>query len=97
MSNITKNCIIEHLKGEAGLGSGEASLLLQSFFEEIENQLKEGNNVKFYGFGSFSKSESGKRKIKNINTGEIQEVLIPSKIKFKRNKKKSLKNIFLCE
>lgn len=89
MSNITKNCIIEHLKGEAGLGSGESAILLNSFFEEIESQLKEGTGVKFYGFGSFSKSSTSKRKIKNINTGEIQEVLIPSKIKFKRNKKKA--------
>lgn len=89
MSNLTKNCIIEHLKGEAGLGSGESSELLNSFFQEIENQLKEGANVKFYGFGSFSKTVAGKRKIKNINTGEIQEVPIPSKIKFKRNKKKA--------
>ena len=89
MSNLTKNCIIEHLKGEAGLGSGESAELLNVFFQEIENQLKEGANIKFYGFGSFSKSSAGKRKIKNISTGEIQEVLMPSKIKFKRNKKKA--------
>lgn len=94
MNTITKNCILEHLKGEARFSDGESKKLLGAFFEELAIQVESGNNVKFYGFGSFTASKPSKRKIQNIKTGVLEEVIIPSKIKFKRNKKK-LEKYFL--
>lgn len=80
---------MEYLKKDSGFADADAKNLVNSFFSEIELQLTQNNSIKFYGFAGFTKSTPQNRKIKNINTGIIEEVTIHSKIKFKRNKKKA--------
>lgn len=85
----TKNTIVEHLKSKAKLGDGESKEIINLFFQEIIDLVKNDFNLKLYGFGTFKKSSMQKRRIRSINTGEIKEITIPEKIKFQRNKKKA--------
>jgi nucleoid DNA-binding protein len=70
-SKLTRNSIIEHLKGEAvGLSDGEAKELLTGFFKTLEEEVKEGVNVKLYKFGTFKSKKVAPKKAKNFKTGE---------------------------
>lgn len=77
-TKLTKNSMIEHLKGESvGLSDGESKELLNAFFETLEEELVAGNNVKFHKFGSFKPVKRAGRKAKNFSTGE--EILTAEK------------------
>ena len=86
-TKLTKNNALEHLKGNVGLGDGEAKVLLSNFFQTLEEEVARGTNVKFYKFGTFSSKTTKPRKAKNFQTGE--EILVPEgkKISFKATKK----------
>ena len=52
-STITKADIIEHLHNELGLNKSECKILIEDFFDEIKESLKNGEEVKLSGFGNF--------------------------------------------
>jgi nucleoid DNA-binding protein len=82
-TKLTKNSLIEHLKGEAvGLSDHESKELLNKFFETLEEETAIGNNVKFYKFGTFKSKKHAPRKAKNFQTGEVIETKEKVKISF---------------
>ena len=50
---ITKADIMEHLHNELGLNKSECKILIEDFFNEIKESLKNGEEVKLSGFGNF--------------------------------------------
>ena len=79
-TKLTRNSLIEHLKGEAvGLSDGESKELLNEFFKTLEEEVANGNGVKFHKFGTFKQKKYAPRKAKNFNTGE--EIITESQVK----------------
>tara|TARA_Y100001970_G_C14087824_1_gene778327 strand:+ start:505 stop:801 length:297 start_codon:yes stop_codon:yes gene_type:complete len=69
-STITKADIIEHLHNELGLNKSECKILIEDFFDEIKESLKNGEEVKLSGFGNFELLNKKKRPGRNPKTGE---------------------------
>tara|TARA_B100001057_G_scaffold498625_1_gene606295 strand:+ start:1660 stop:1956 length:297 start_codon:yes stop_codon:yes gene_type:complete len=69
-STITKADIIEHLHNELGLNKSECKILIEDFFDEIKESLKNGEEVKLSGFGNFELLNKKERPGRNPKTGE---------------------------
>mgnify|MGYP001266818189 FL=1 len=69
-STITKADIIEYLHNELGLNKSECKILIEDFFEEIKESLKNGEEVKLSGFGNFELLNKKERPGRNPKTGE---------------------------
>ena len=69
-STITKADIIEHLHDELGLNKSECKILIEDFFDEIKESLKNGEEVKLSGFGNFELLNKKERPGRNPKTGE---------------------------
>tara|TARA_B100000214_G_C23877318_1_gene585568 strand:+ start:133 stop:429 length:297 start_codon:yes stop_codon:yes gene_type:complete len=69
-STITKADIIEYLHNELGLNKSECKILIENFFEEIKESLKNGEEVKLSGFGNFELLNKKERPGRNPKTGE---------------------------
>ncbi len=86
-TKLTKNSLIEHLKGEAvGLSDGDSKMLLNQFFKTLEEETENGSNVKFHKFGTFKSKKYASRKAKNFKTGEAIETKKQVKISFNPSK-----------
>ncbi len=94
-STLTKNGILQHLKSETGFADNEAKNLLTSFFSILEEETKQGNNVKFYEFGTFSKKVTKEKKARNFTTKEIISIPPKAKITFTKSKVKKTSKLFL--
>ncbi len=86
-SVVTKNSILQYLKSEAGFADIEAKNLLSNFFSVLEEEVVQGSNVKFYGFGTFTAKKKASRKGKNFKTGEQISIPEQKKAHFIRSKK----------
>ncbi len=69
-STITKADIIEYLHNELGLNKSECKILIEDFFDEIKESLKNGEEVKLSGFGNFELLNKKERPGRNPKTGE---------------------------
>ena len=69
-STITKADIIEHLHNELGLNKSECKILIEDFFDEIKESLKNGEEVKLSGFGNFELLNKKERPGRNPKTGK---------------------------
>tara|TARA_B100000900_G_scaffold327051_1_gene287105 strand:- start:31 stop:327 length:297 start_codon:yes stop_codon:yes gene_type:complete len=69
-STITKADIIEHLHNELGLNKSECKIIIEDFFDEIKESLKNGEEVKLSGFGNFELLNKKERPGRNPKTGE---------------------------
>tara|TARA_B100000579_G_scaffold179222_1_gene146052 strand:- start:301 stop:597 length:297 start_codon:yes stop_codon:yes gene_type:complete len=69
-STITKADIVEYLHNELGLNKSECKILIEDFFEEIKESLKNGEEVKLSGFGNFELLNKKERPGRNPKTGE---------------------------
>tara|TARA_B100001173_G_C15491094_1_gene338897 strand:- start:133 stop:429 length:297 start_codon:yes stop_codon:yes gene_type:complete len=67
---ITKADIMEHLHNELGLNKSECKILIEDFFNEIKESLKNGEEVKLSGFGNFELLNKKERPGRNPKTGE---------------------------
>ena len=69
-STITKADIIDHLHNELGLNKSECKILIEDFFDEIKESLKNGEEVKLSGFGNFELLNKKERPGRNPKTGK---------------------------
>ena len=70
---LTKADIIDHLVGKFGFTRQQGRLLVDSFFDEIYDNLVEGRDVKLSGFGNFILKDKKSRPGRNPKTGaEVQ-------------------------
>ena len=67
---LTKADIIDHLVGKFGFTRQQGRLLVDSFFDEIYDNLVEGRDVKLSGFGNFILKDKKSRPGRNPTTGE---------------------------
>ncbi|MBB1485832.1 integration host factor subunit alpha [Oceanospirillum sediminis] len=70
MSALTKAEMAEKLYLELGLTKREAKDMVELFFEEIRECLKDNEQVKLSGFGNFDLRDKRERPGRNPKTGE---------------------------
>ena len=74
---LTKSELAAMLFEQIGLNKREAKDFIDAFFNQITNQLVEGQDVKISGFGNFEVRTKVARPGRNPRTGET--VTIPSR------------------
>ena len=70
LPTLTKAELAELLFEQVGLNKREAKDMVESFFEEIRECLKQGESVKLSGFGNFQLRDKPQRPGRNPRTGE---------------------------
>ena len=74
---LTKAHMAKSLFNELGLNKKEALELVDSFFEELEASLADGEQIRLGGFGNFYLRDKNARPGRNPKTGE--KVPIPAR------------------
>jgi len=74
---LTKADMAESLFNEVGLNRREARDLVDSFFQELEASLADGEQIRLGGFGNFDLRDKVARPGRNPKTGE--EIPIPAR------------------
>ncbi len=77
MATITKADLAEQLFAELGLNKREAAKVIDTFFEEIRQNLEQGKSVKLSGFGNFDLIDKKSRPGRNPKTKK--DVMITSR------------------
>lgn len=68
MATITKADLAEQLFAELGLNKREAGNVIDTVFEEIRQNLEQGESIKLSGFGNFDLIDKGSRPGRNPKT-----------------------------
>ena len=69
-NTLTRADLAELIYSEVGISKTEASEIVDQFFEEIINDLVDGNSVKLTSFGTFSVRHKKERIGRNPKTKE---------------------------
>ncbi|TVR98626.1 MAG: HU family DNA-binding protein [Rhodospirillales bacterium] len=83
---MNKNDLITTVAQDVGLSKGDATKAVDRVFAVISDALKEGEEVKLVGFGTFSVSERAASQGRNPRTGEPMEIAASRQPKFKAGK-----------
>ena len=83
----TKANIAEKLYNEIGLNKRESKEFVESFFNELNNTLEEGEEIKLSGFGNFSLRHKTERIGRNPRTGEEKIISARRVVTFKTGQK----------
>ncbi len=78
---------IQAVAEKAGLSKKDTQAVIDAALEVITEALKEGKQVSFIGFGTFSTVERAPRKAKVPNTDKVVEIPASKAVKFKVGKK----------
>lgn len=73
---MNKKELIDVVAEATKLSKKDATVVVDSVFQQITSALSQGKDVKISGFGTFKVKERAERKARNIKTGE--EILVPS-------------------
>ena len=73
---MNKAEVIDKIVEKTELSKSEVEKVISSFFETIKSSLKDKQNVRLVGFGTFSSNKRKARVGRNPQTGE--EINIPS-------------------
>jgi len=74
-TKLTKAMIVESLHEKLGVNRNDIHEIVDTFFEEIKEGLKEEMVIELRGFGTFEvKTRKGREKARNPKTGEIVAV-----------------------
>ena len=87
LETLTKADIIDHLVGKFGFTRQQGRLLVDSFFDEIYDNLVEGKNVKLSGFGNFVLKDKKSRPGRNPKTGQEVKITARRVVTFKAGQK----------
>jgi integration host factor subunit alpha len=72
---LTKATIIENLHEKHGINRADIHTVIDEFFEEVKNGLKNDQVIELRGFGTFEvRTRKGREKARNPKTGEIVSV-----------------------
>lgn len=74
---MTKAEIVEKVYERAGFPKRESYEIVESAFELLREELRQGEKVKIAGFGNFTVKEKASRRGRNPQTGE--EIEIPAR------------------
>lgn len=90
MPTITRADIAEHLFNEVGFNKTESRAFVNSFFNQIKDNLVDGKSVKISGFGHFMTREKSERVGRNPKTGKEVTITARRVVFFRASQK--LKN-----
>ena len=83
---MTKAELIANVSADAGIKKSVAEKVLDSFMENIEKALKNGDKITLTGFGTFQCADRASRTGRNPKTGKEIEIPACSVPKFKPRK-----------
>jgi DNA-binding protein HU-beta len=83
---MNKNELVAAVADESGLSKADAGKAIDSVFDAITNSLKDGNEVRLVGFGTFSVSHRKATTGRNPRTGESIQIPASNQPKFKAGK-----------
>ena len=83
---MNKAQLISALTNTAKLSSRDADVAVNSIFDIIIDQLRQGEKVQIVGFGAFDVRERPARKGRNPMTGEAIEIEATRSVAFKPGK-----------
>ncbi len=77
MQTVTKRELVQRIAEKTGVQQISAKEVIQSFLDEIINELAHGNRLEFRDFGVFEPKNKAQRVARNPRTGE--RIQIPRK------------------
>ena len=83
---MNKNDLIAAVSEKTGLSKNDTTKTVVGVLETIENQLKQGGDVRLVGFGTFSVSNRAASEGRNPRTGEKIQIPASKQPKFKAGK-----------
>mgnify|MGYP001118931704 CR=1 FL=1 len=83
---MNKNDLIAAVSEKTGLSKNDTTKTVDGVLETIENQLKQGGDVRLVGFGTFSVSNRAASEGRNPRTGEKIQIPASKQPKFKAGK-----------
>jgi len=88
---LTKAILTENLTNELGLNKRESKEFVESFFNEINNTLVAGEDVKLSSFGNFTLHDKKERPGRNPKTGEETNITARRVVTFQAGQKLKLR------
>ena len=83
---MNKQDLISAVADSSGLTKADASKAVEGVFESITSALKNGDEVRLVGFGTFSVSKRKASTGRNPRTGETMSIKASTQPKFKAGK-----------
>src|SRR5512136_78929 len=83
MQTVTKRELVQRIAEKTGVQQVSAKEVIQSFLDEIIEELAKGNRLEFRDFGVFEPKSKAHRVARNPRTGEKVEVPEKTTVKFK--------------
>ncbi len=83
---MNKNDLAAYVADETGLAKADASRAVDAVLEGITAALKDGDEVRLVGFGTFSVAERAASEGRNPRTGEKIDIPASRQPKFKAGK-----------
>lgn len=84
---LTKAVLMDKLFADLGVNKQDAKMIVDLFFEEIQNALEKGQIVKLSGFGNFMLRDKKERPGRNPKTGEEVAVSARRVVTFRAGQK----------
>lgn len=84
---MTKADLIKKINTQTGIDRIDVREVLESFFEEIQRSISEGDQVYIRGFGNFLHKKQGRKIARNINQNTALIIQPRYKPSFKPSKK----------
>ncbi len=83
---MNKNDLVSAVSGSAGISKADASKAVDSVFDNITSSLRNGNEVRLIGFGTFSVANRKATTGRNPRTGQTIQIPARRQAKFKAGK-----------
>ena len=83
---MNKNDLISAVAESSGLSKNDASAAVEGVFDAISKSLKDGDEVRLVGFGTFSVAKRKASTGRNPRTGEPMTIKASNQPKFKAGK-----------
>ena len=83
---VNKNELIDAVSKKTGLTKADTQKAVDSLFDEITECLKDGDDVRLVGFGTFAVSTRAASQGRNPRTGEAMSIPETRQPKFKAGK-----------
>ena len=83
---MNKNELVDAVAEESGLRKSDATKEVDAMFNSIMKSLKQGEEVRLVGFGTFSVSQRAASEGRNPRTGEKIQIAASKQVKFRAGK-----------
>ncbi len=83
---MNKNEFIDRVADYAGMSKAEAGRAVDAVFDAITDALKNGDDVRLVGFGTFAAAKRAAREGRNPRTGETIQIAASIQPKFTAGK-----------